>query len=270
MAADPDQSGAKASALNKDRILSLLKHDPAPVLRVEQELDSTSDHLARLRQAGHDVDVVIANAQSAGRGRRGRRWISPPGAGLYLSLFRPFEQSIRQLASLGLVAGVAAAEAIEQTCGISVGLKWPNDLQIDGRKVAGCLVDTEKTAQASAAIIGIGINIDLREHSGPDQPWTDLVSVTGQAVDRNRLSAALIRRLTELLSEFDRAGFIALREHWAQRDILNGHPIEVFDQDRKIIGGRAMGVDELGQLLVEVQGQIHRLHGGEVTLRRLL
>jgi len=267
MTADPD-SGATISALDQTRIRRLLDRQPALVLHVEQEVDSTSDYLARLRKAGQAVDVVVADAQSAGRGRRGRRWISPSGAGLYLSYFRSFDRPVRQLTALGLAAGVAAAEAIEEYCNTPIGLKWPNDLQINGRKVAGCLVDSESVAGASTAIIRLGINVDFREPPVPDQPWTDLVAVTGRAVDRNRLAAILIRRLATHLDEFNKSGFANLKEQWAHRDVPHGQNIQAIGQDHKVIHGRAAGVDESGQLLVDDQGRLRRLHGGEVALQK--
>lgn len=265
-----DNPGSTSCDLSEERIVSLLGPTlgPTPTLRVEPEVDSTNDHLARLRASGDAVDILIANAQSAGRGRRGRHWISPAGAGLYLSFFWPSDVPIRQRISLGLVAGLATAEAIEQSCGIGVGLKWPNDLQIHGRKLAGCLVEAGGTGNGPAAVIGIGINVDFANHAGPDQPWTDLVSVIGQRPDRNQLAAILINRLRANLDEFGQSGFAVMRQRWIQRDVLQGRCITAAGQGQATIHGRAAGLDESGHLLLDQDGRIHRLHAGEVTLQR--
>lgn len=236
-------------------------------VRVEPEVDSTNTQLARLRAAGEMIDVLLAEAQSAGRGRRGRQWISPPGRGLYLSLFRAFTGPVRRLEALGLVAGLSGAAAIERCCGVQTGLKWPNDIQIDGRKVAGCLIDLGGTDALPNAIIGIGINIDFRGQAGPEQPWTDLRQATGQVPNRNRLATVLIEQLTEDLHQFDAHGFKALQARWGRQDVLVGRDVEACGPGDTRIRGRVQGVDESGRLLVQAPDRLHRLHGGEVTLK---
>lgn len=258
--------------LDRKTILSILGqiNGDASQLRieVEQTLDSTNDHLGRLRVKGRAPDVVVANEQTAGRGRRGRQWVSPPGAGLYLSLGRSFNRPVGQLGALSLVAGLAAAEALEASCGVATGLKWPNDVQVDGRKLAGCLIDVEGHPNAPTATIGIGINIDFRGHPGPDQPWTDLASSVSPVPDRNKLAALLISRLHRCLSDFDRHGFGSLRERWSGRDVLQGREIAAVGAGEQVLRGRALGLDENGHLLLEYNGAIHALRSGEVSLLR--
>lgn len=258
-----------ARALDSRRIQDWLKPltKITPTLQVEREVDSTNSHLARLRADHRAVDIVIAEAQSAGRGRRGRRWISPPGAGLYLSLFRAFAGPVRRLETLSLVAGLAAAGAIERCCAIRPGLKWPNDVLIDGRKLAGCLIDLGGSAGSSSAIIGIGINVDFGGLEGPDQPWTDLASVTGAVPDRNRLAALLIEQLTDDLDRFDAHGFAPFQARWADRDALSGRDVVACGPGKTVVHGQACGVDECGRLLLQASDRLHRLHGGDVTLR---
>lgn len=263
-----EPAAAGTAALSAEQILEQLSgaRQRVPELRIEPEVDSTNTQLARLRAAGDSVEVLLAEAQSAGRGRRGRQWISPPGCGLYLSVFRVFVGPVRRLEALGLVAGLAGAAAIERCSGLRPGLKWPNDIQIDGRKVAGCLIDLGGTPDKAHAIIGIGINVDFRGQGGPDQPWTDLAAATGQAPDRNRLAAVLIEQLTDDLDRFDRRGFGDLQARWARQDVLLGQEVRACGPRDAMIQGRALGVDKSGRLLLQTADELHRLHGGEVTL----
>ncbi|MFW5816147.1 MAG: biotin--[acetyl-CoA-carboxylase] ligase [Wenzhouxiangella sp.] len=258
-----------AVALDPQRIQEWLKplNRRTPSLSVEREVDSTNTHLARLRAAGDAVDIVIADAQSAGRGRRGRQWISPPGGGLYLSLFRAFAGPVRRLETLSLVAGLAATAAIEGCCAIQPGLKWPNDVLIDGRKLAGCLIDLGGHGACANAIIGIGINVDFGGLKGPDQPWTDLAGATGSVPDRNRLAALLIAQLLHDLDRFDAHGFSPFQARWADRDALTGREIVAYGPGKSVVQGQARGVDERGRLLLQASDRLYRLHGGEVTLR---
>jgi BirA family biotin operon repressor/biotin-[acetyl-CoA-carboxylase] ligase len=181
-------------------------------------------------------------------------------------MFRAFAGPVRRLEALGLVAGLAGAVAIERCCGVRAGLKWPNDVQIDGRKVAGCLIDLGGVPGAAQAIIGIGINVDFGGWTGPDQPWTDLASATGQAPDRHRLAATLIDQLTDDLNRFDAHGFGELQAQWAIRDVLSGREVVACGPRNTSVQGRVLGVDESGRLLLQTPDELQRLHGGEVTL----
>jgi BirA family biotin operon repressor/biotin-[acetyl-CoA-carboxylase] ligase len=272
MPPQPERSDPETSKLDRTAILSMLQQINANAvglqIEVEQTLDSTSDHMARLRAKGRKPDVVVANEQTAGRGRRGRHWLSPPGAGLYLSFGRAFNRPIGQLGAISLIAGLATAEALEASCEVVTGLKWPNDVQVDGRKLAGCLVDIEGSPNAPTATIGIGINIDFRGQPGPDQPWTDLASSVSSIPDRNRLAALLISHLHQGLSDFEQQGFGGLQEQWGRRDVLYGQEIVAMGADAKPLRGRATGLNESGHLLLEQNGQIRALSSGEVSLLR--
>ena len=237
------------------------------VIRVEAAVDSTNSSLARCREAGEPVRVLLAEHQSAGRGRHGRRWLSPPGRGLYLSMAWSFQQPPRELGALSLTAGLAAAEAIERQVAVRVGLKWPNDLQIDGRKLGGCLVDLATGRNgATNAIIGIGINVDFRGLDGPDQPWTDLAAHAGR-IDRNRLAADLIQGLDRELDRFNQAGFAAVAERWRGRDVLFGRDLVLIKPGQANLDGRGAGVDAHGGLVVETDQGRRIVRSGEVSQR---
>ena len=268
MSTDPEQ-GAQRTDLDADRIVQF--GAPSRLRpRIEGEVDSTNLELARLRAAGESVQVLIAEAQTAGRGRRGRVWLSPPGCGLYLSMFRSFALAPRRLGALGLVAGLATSSAVAKSCPpIRPGVKWPNDVLVNGRKLAGCLIDLTGTRETSSAIIGVGINVNFQSMEGPDQPWTDLARISALPPDRDQLAAALITQLDEDLSRFADEGFAPFAALWKSHDVLLGRDVLASAGSGQELSGRAMGVDVQGQLLIQNDHGLHHLPAGDVTLRPL-
>lgn len=241
--------------------------DPEYAPAVEASVDSSNNRLAARRRGGEPVRVLLAEQQTAGRGRQGRQWLSPPRRGLYLSIAWTFSRPLRQLSALSLVAGLAAAEAVAEHSGLRVGLKWPNDLQINGCKLGGCLVDLSTAdGGGSQAIIGIGINVDLGGLAAPDQAWTDLVREGGHS-DRNLLAAALINALTRDLARFERLGFQPFQPRWGQRDVLKGQALRII-QGQQDLHGRGCGVDARGALLLQTEHARLSIQAGEVSVRR--
>lgn len=234
---------------------------------IETSVDSTNLCLAERRGRGERLQVLLAEQQTAGRGRQGRQWLSPPRRGLYLSMAREFSRPARDLGALALIAGLAAAAALAQHSKLRIGLKWPNDLQVDGRKLGGCLIDLSTAGQSrSLAIIGIGINVDLGQSSGPDQPWTDLVRAGGSS-DRSALAVALIEALDDHLRRFESSGFEPFRADWEAHDVLRGRPLQISGSPA--VHGLGLGVDAHGALLVETQQGRKTIHAGEVSVRPL-
>ncbi len=248
--------------LDADRIARDLARPFA--VTVLDSVESTNSALAA--QAWQGPRALLAETQTAGRGRRGRQWLSPPGAGLYLSLaWRP-RQPPEALAPLGLVAGLAAVDALIVQGLAAVRLKWPNDLVVGAAKLGGCLVDLG-TGPATSAVIGIGINVDLGGSANVDQPWTDLARL-GVDTDRNRLAAALIDALVARLQAFDQRGFAPLKPDWAALDALRGLPLKVMDGSGQGMDGVAGGIDDLGRLrLISADGE-RLLSAGEISVRR--
>lgn len=244
---------------------------PALRPRVEREVDSTNLELARARATDNSLQVLLAETQTAGRGRRGRHWISPPGCGLYLSMFRAFVLPPRRLGALSLVAGLATASAIAERCPtLRPGVKWPNDIVIHRQKLAGCLIDLTATGNAASAIIGVGVNVDFRGVEEPDQPWTDLARLGGgHPPDRNQLAAALIRQLDHHLVRFADEGFAPFLSLWQSRDVVLGEEVRVSGANGEERIGRARGVDEQGRLLIENRAGLHHLPSGDISLRRV-
>ena len=246
-------------------------------LEVHGELDSTSSELQRRGLAAGDLSVVLAETQTAGRGRRGRAWLSPPGLNLYLSCLKRFDGGFAALSGLSLAIGVIVLRALKDLGMAGAGLKWPNDvLAMQGEagtgKLAGILVELSGEYQGPcAAIIGIGLNLRLtpalREQTG--QPACDLATLAGGTPpDRNRVAAALIAALVEGLRQFERHGFAAFVADYAQGDLLRDQPL-LLSGSLGEFDGVGAGVDERGALQVRLaDGSLRRVDSADVTVRR--
>jgi BirA family biotin operon repressor/biotin-[acetyl-CoA-carboxylase] ligase len=241
---------------------------------VQAVLDSTSSRIVEL-PAQADPQALLAEFQTAGRGRRGRQWLTPFGSQLALSLAWSFDTMPRQLTTLPLAVGVACARVI-RSCGIAdVGLKWPNDILVDGHKLGGILLEHRgESGSACRVIVGIGINVSLHveQAAAVDQPWASLNALLAArelpAVSRNALAARLLRELVDLLSTFELGGFAPLLGEWNALDLSRGRGVCVT-QNEQTFEAIACGVDADGALLVEVNGRRQALHSGEVRLRML-
>ena len=239
-------------------------------LDVQTEVDSTSSVLRRkLDGGGRSGHVCIAETQSAGRGRRGRRWFSPFGANLYLSMLWRFDCGPAALGGLSLAAGVAVLRTVQRAGVGQVGLKWPNDIYSKDAKLGGVLVELSgEAAGPCQAILGIGINIAMPAVVGSmlDQPWVDVQRLVGTKVSRNRLAVDLLDELVSMLGRYEAEGLDAFIGTWQDHDLLAGRLVELRFP-HKIVRGNAEGIDRQGALLVEVQGQIRRFTSGDVSLR---
>lgn len=252
--------------LDSQRIARRLKRPDIPV-ECRFLVDSTNTRLAEENASQSGPRVLLAETQSAGRGRRGRGWQSPPGSGIYLSLAWRFQSGLTGLSALSLVTGIAAANALKDAGIKTIGLKWPNDLVVEGRKLGGCLIDISGSAEGPCdAILGLGVNVDLGAQAAIDQPWTDLESL-GHSVNRSDLAADLIGSLATAAEQFDRTGFANFARDWSTLDALAGQAVNVEHQRGDRLAGRAAGVDLQGRLLVDTdRGQV-ALGSGEISVR---
>lgn len=243
-------------------------------LHLFESTDSTNRFLMEQGAAGAaGGSVCLAEAQRAGRGRRGREWISPFASNLYLSLLWRFAGGPQAAQGLSLAVGVIAAQVLE-TLGIAeVRLKWPNDLLWRGAKLGGILVEMAGEAGGPCyVVVGMGINVRMPAQAGRgiDQAWTDLQSAGGgQVVSRNLLAAKLIDALLCRLEVFGHSGLQAYLQSWRHLDALCEQPIAVHTP-AGIIEGEGVGIDETGALRVRHAGGIRTFHAGDVSLRRRL
>lgn len=258
--------------LDRERVLSALPETfRAQVdLAVLSQVDSTNAEVARqLPCARGRVPIVVADTQTAGRGRRGRNWSSPKGENLYMSMGLTFRGGFEVLDGLSLVLGVTVARALEGLGGEGAGLKWPNDLFAGGRKFGGILVEIQGELQEGQVqvIAGIGINVHMKEAVDVDQPWTSLSRQWPEtAWVRNDLAAAIIREVLGSLELFDAGGFAAFRADWQARDIFFAQPLIARDGELSGIGA---GVDGSGNYCLETETGLASVRAGDISLRAL-
>ncbi|MBT0587789.1 bifunctional biotin--[acetyl-CoA-carboxylase] ligase/biotin operon repressor BirA [Alteromonas oceanisediminis] len=225
-------------------------------------------------------ETILAEAQTAGRGRRGKVWVSPFGASLYLSLCWRFQGGYQQIGGLSLFVGYVVVQALLAAGVDGLGLKWPNDIYRYGKKLGGILVEVEgQIGGEVACIIGIGLNVDLgitdngttAKHLDPnaniDQPVADLSDITQ---DRNSLAARVLNELYRRLPDFEQSGLGEIATDWNQLDVFAQKSVTVQSGDRQAaLVGKNLGIDETGALRLKMDAGIKTIHGGEVSLRAL-
>jgi len=243
-------------------------------LDVAWSLDSTNSELQRRPPPLRGAAVLLAERQTAGRGRLGRTWASPLGAQVCLSLRRGFQGGLARLGGLSLVAGVAVAEAVRGLGLAAVGLKWPNDLQGGGRKLAGLLVEGGGEHGGPVhAVIGIGINVRMpgAAAAGIDQPWTDLARLAQEAgipaPGRNEVAIAVLDSLLLALELFDREGLAPFLPRYAALDLLAGRQLRVLVGGQEVASGQALGLAPDGGLRLATDAGERVFHAGEVSVR---
>lgn len=259
--------------LDADRIAEAIGSAVPPgALDVCWELDSTSSELQRRGSAAADLSFVLAESQTAGRGRRGRHWLSPPGLNLYLSCAKKFEAGLGSLSGLSLAIGVILMRTLSAQGISGAGLKWPNDVLAPQGKLAGILVELSGEYQGPCmAVIGIGLNLrltpELRAQAG--QPVTDLAELcAGTPPSRNRLAGQLVAGLIDGLLQFERQGFAAFVDEYASQDLLRGQAL-TLSAPRESLQGVGAGVDARGALRVTLaDGSSRTIDAGDVSVRR--
>ena len=239
-----------------------------------EECASTQDMAAELARAGEPEGlVVIAETQTQGRGRKGRGWVSPPGAGIYLSVILKPGLKPSQIIQIPLVAGVAAARAIRAESGLAPDIKWPNDILIGGKKVAGILTEMScELDRVNHVILGIGINVNTRKSDLPE-PVRDSATSLCAECGRNLSRVALVQRfLTELEAVYGSYladGFESIRQEWKSFSSTIGSQVEITDGAESLTG-EALDIDADGFLLLKTaSGRTERIVAGDVSLRKL-
>ena len=238
-----------------------------------ETIGSTNDVAAGLAQdGGHEGTIVIADAQTAGRGRRGRTWFSPPASGLYVSVvLAPARARVspeRATALLTLSAGVALSEAVERVTGLAPAIKWPNDLLVDRRKLAGILAEgVASTASVGlqAVVLGYGINVMAAAYPPELAPIvTSLETELGRGIDRAAVCAESLACLAARYDDLIEGRYDAILDAWRARAFGSRGARVEWDTPSGVRHGITEGIDEMGALLVRSAGSVERIVAGEV------
>lgn len=235
------------------------------------EIDSTQEAARELAAGGAaQGTVVIAERQSAGRGRMGRTWHSPPGVNLYTTIILRPPIPLAEVPRLSLVAGVAAAEAVEREAPGIVTLKWPNDVWLRGRKAGGIIAEavTDAHQQLDCVLLGIGLNINLAADDVPPElrgKATSMRIATGHRCDRTAIADSLFNRLDSRYMESLTRGFESIVPAWERYSALTGRRIAIVDGARHQ-SGIVRGIDGTGALLLDIGGRVERIVAGEVSV----
>jgi BirA family transcriptional regulator, biotin operon repressor / biotin---[acetyl-CoA-carboxylase] ligase len=217
-------------------------------------------------------EVYLAEYQTAGRGRRGRAWLAPPGGAICLSLSWTFREVPGDLGALGLVIGVCARRALREVGIENARLKWPNDLLIDDRKLGGILIELRaESAGPACVVIGIGLNVALgssllQKITETGVTATDLITAGLEQPSRNAVAAALVTSCLRGLLDFESEGLKTFIEEWRDADALRGRPVDVTGGEG-VAHGLARGIDLHGALLVETPQGLKRFISGDVSVR---
>ena len=231
-------------------------------------IDSTNDMAMQHTTQGSGY-VCTAEQQTAGKGRRGKPWVSPYGANLYVSAVWEFSGGAAALEGLSLAVGVAVVEALAQAGVVGATLKWPNDVLYESRKLAGILLEMSGDAAGPCqVVVGIGLNVSMPAGSVIDQPWIDVKTINADAAQRNQLLALLLNALMPLLAEYEQKGFSAYRDRWQSLDAFVGKEVVVMLGQQAVVG-TASGVDLSGAIVLQTASGKQSFSGGEVSLRRV-
>jgi BirA family biotin operon repressor/biotin-[acetyl-CoA-carboxylase] ligase len=236
------------------------------------ETASTNADAFRLADAGaEEGTTVIADAQSGGKGRRGRVWASPPGVNLYCSVVLRPAIMPHEAPQLTFLSAVAVARAIEGATSLKPEIKWPNDVLVGGRKVAGLLNEmSAETDGINFVILGMGINLNMTQAQFPEElrtPATSLLLEQGRPVNRAQFAATMLRELDRLYADFLSYGFSPVREEWQQRCNAKGCEVVVSEAGIETVRGMFHGIDGDGALLLmSPGGMVERILSGDVRV----
>jgi BirA family biotin operon repressor/biotin-[acetyl-CoA-carboxylase] ligase len=235
------------------------------------EVDSTSSELLRRAENGAPAGtVIVADQQSAGRGRRGRQWLSAPEASLTFSMLWRFTGAASQLSGLSLAVGVGLARGLERLGAQGVCLKWPNDVLLrqgnDFAKLAGILIELVSDRRGTQVVIGIGINLQKPQGDLP-QPAAGLNQAFTVLPERHELLAAILVAVAEALETVTVDGFVGLKNEWQARHAWQDQAVQLLSDEATPLLGRCLGADNDGALLLETENGIQRILSGDVSLR---
>ena len=265
-----------ADEINKEIVLQFIEEGLFPGgVHLFDSIDSTNDWSIReLGQGREPAFVCIADHQSKGRGRRGRHWLSPPAANIYCSIAWHFELPVDKLGVLSLAQGVAVIKALEKIGISNAWLKWPNDVLIDGEKIAGILIEASGVrANSCNAVIGIGLNYRMPENITPESGmrWTDVAhSNCAMPADRTKLLAILLNEAVNMCRLYQHKTGAILPDIKPELDGLNNRDVSVHLDNGDQLTGTVLGVNERGELRVIVDGNERVFNSADVSLKKVL
>ena len=258
--------------LDKNEVLSAIGEQRAWFnLQILDEVASTNTYLMQQKGIAH-ATCVAAHIQTHGKGRRGRTWVSQLGASLTFSLLWRFQCGAAALSGLSLAVGVALIRALNSLGVHQAQLKWPNDVLVNGHKLAGILIELQGDLEGpSAAVIGVGVNLNLPKNvlDNIDQPAIDLSNVSAKPINQSELLGVILKYLADVLSDFETHGFIGLRDEWLRYHAYENKPVRMLLPNGTEINGTVKSVADDGILLVETALGLQRFSAGEISLRGL-
>lgn len=242
-------------------------------LEIHHSIDSTNRYLVEMAHRTKNTGVVcFSEYQTAGKGRRGREWVSPFGSNIYLSILWQFQNGPASISGLSLAVGVAVIRALND-CGIEgVGLKWPNDIFWQEKKLAGILIEVSGESNGPcSAVVGLGLNFYIPKDKAKaiTQDWVDLSQiVSGNPINlRNKLATALLNHLMPMIADFEQDTLTNYIEEWRQYDCMKNKAVQIF-MGKHVFSGVVVGIDDNGLLLLaDQQGQVKAFASGEVSFR---
>lgn len=261
------QLAAPLTLLDPVEIRELAPSCDWPIL-VFDSIDSTNAEALRAIERGQAAPfLVLAERQTAGRGRRGRKWASPFAENIYYSLVLRIEGGMRQLEGLSLVVGLAVMQALRELGISGAGLKWPNDVLVGQKKIAGILLElVGDPADVCHVVLGVGINVNMQITNEVDQQWTSMRLESGKVFDRNHLVGELGAMLQAYLCRHQVDGFSAIQAEWEQNHLWQGRAVSLIAGVNHI-EGEVLGIDSQGALRLKVGGVEKVFSGGELSLR---
>lgn len=242
-----------------------------------EKTDSTNEQaMLKVKQGCALPLACFAEEQTQGRGRRGKVWVSPPGASVYLSLAWKFDLSVNDLGCLSLAIGVAVARVLKSIGLKQVGLKWPNDVLVDDKKIAGILIETSQiTNKTTTAIIGVGLNFKLPDKlpNVPAQPWTDIVSSLSEALllkkklGRNKIASLLLQECMAVCESFAQTRQELMIEY-QQYDICLQQAVNVYLENAPIMQGVVIGFETNGEIRIRINDKERLFNSADISLRK--
>ncbi|MBL4607992.1 MAG: bifunctional biotin--[acetyl-CoA-carboxylase] ligase/biotin operon repressor BirA [Pseudomonadales bacterium] len=236
------------------------------------QVDSTNDLALDAARGGQSSGYTcLAEQQLSGRGRLGRNWVSPFARNIYLSMLWRFPAGARSLEGLSLAIGVAVVRALEKSSLSGLALKWPNDVLLNGEKLAGILLEMHGDSSGQCSVvIGVGVNVDMPQSAGVAiaQPWTDLGRHLSN-VDRNKIAGSLLAEIYRSVQMFSESGFLPHKSAWEKYDGFFGERVSILLGEKELIG-RAAGISDRGEFCLDIDGELRHFGGGEISVRKCL